>query len=141
LSDHHKPGSCVAIVDGSTGGTASARSFREKKKPRASKRRAREQMKSAKGRRVRVEAKAENGHSGLGRLAILLKEVLKQIPSEDAERLFEACRNNKSFILHIQENSRGSGYVCAVRYGIVERFPTEVMPEIDYLDPDTDPTN
>jgi hypothetical protein len=95
-------------------------------------------MKAVTGRRVRVEAQAENGHSGLSRLAIVFKEILKQIASDDAEKPFEACRNGKSFTLSVQENSRGEEYMCAHRCSIAERFPTNGIREIDYLDLDPD---
>jgi hypothetical protein len=86
------------------------------------------------GRRVRVEVQPEKG---LGRLAILLKEILKQIPVDVADELVEATRHGKSFSLNIQENTRGAGFVCAFQWEVCDRFETGgVYDAISYLDPD-----
>jgi hypothetical protein len=49
----------------------------------------------------------------LGRVQILLKEVLQQMPQHMAEQIINAVDNGGEARITLRENSRGRGYKCA----------------------------
>ncbi len=55
---------------------------------------------------------------GASRLAVLLKEVLQQIPEEQAKKLMDAYMNGKAIVVALAQNSCGSGcktaFQCAI---------------------------
>jgi hypothetical protein len=77
-----------------------------------------------KTRRVRCEVNPgrerlfHNPDPNVGRLAVLLKEVLQQIPDEQAKKLMDAYMNGDAIVVALAQNSRGSecktAFQCAI---------------------------
>lgn len=100
-----------------------------KKSVRASSKKAPHQKRteSAKGymkqRRVSLNIEAASGESayGLGILGLLFKEILQQVPPEQADKLGQAHRDGKPITMTIAESSaRGAGGESAFRWTIGE---------------------
>jgi hypothetical protein len=64
-------------------------------------------------RRIKLNPVSKHLPGDLGRLQMLLKEVLQQMPEEAAEQLVAAVEHGGEAQLTIRENSRGRGYKCA----------------------------
>ena len=77
---------------------------------------------TAKPRRVRFNIEAATGESayGLGILGLLFKEILEQIPPEQADKLGQAHRDGKIITMNIAESSRGAGSQRAFQWTIIE---------------------
>jgi len=77
---------------------------------------------STKPRRVSLNIEPATGESayGLGILALLFREILEQIPPEQADKLGEAHRDGKIITMNIADSSRGAGSKRAFQWTISE---------------------
>jgi hypothetical protein len=79
-----------------------------------------------KTRRVRVSV--DESSPGALRLAVLLKEVLQQIPDEDAKALMDAYVSGKAIVVAMAQNSGGSGCKTAFQCATGMHEPgTEIL--------------
>jgi len=76
--------------------------------------------KTRKPRRVSLNIEPATGESayGLGILGLLFREILEQIPPEQADKLGEAHRDGKIITMNIADSSRGAGSKGAFRWTI-----------------------
>jgi hypothetical protein len=63
--------------------------------------------------RIRLNSVSKRLSGDLGRVQILLKEVLQQMPQHMAKQIMDAVENGGEARITLRENSRGRGYKCA----------------------------
>jgi hypothetical protein len=109
-------------------------------------------MNRAKARRVRVEVVAAPGEAsgGLARLEILFKEVLQQIPAEQAEEICEAYMKGRVVMVNLAVSRHGSHCKTAFqtstyedprKNGSSDLTPQNKIMAIHVLEPGAGPVN
>jgi hypothetical protein len=75
-------------------------------------------------RKIKLNPVSKRLPGNLGRLQMLLKEVLQQISEESADQLVTAIEHGGEAQLTIRENSRGRGYKCAFDWRALQGKPS-----------------